>query len=281
MWNLVSDSSCDLRKSDFQSDSVHFESVPLRIHVGGREFVDNDSLKVPELLSAMNAEKGPSSTSCPSPGAFARAYEKGEHTICFTISSSLSGCYNAAVQARELFLEEHPEKKVCVIDSKSTAGTMVLLIQKAKALMESDPLGKRFDEICAQLRIYQAALRTCFTLENFDNLIKNGRMRPLVGTLLHTLGIHVVAVGTATGSIEVSGKARGEAKTRKSIVSVMEKSKDCTGAEVMIHHCENLPGALRLKELILKELPVKSVEIHPCRGLTTFYAMEKGLIVGY
>ena len=37
----------------------------------------------------------------------------------------------------------------------------------------------------------------------------------------------------------------------------------------------------RLKEQILKDLPVKSVDILPCRGLTSFYAMEKGLIVGY
>ena len=40
-------------------------------------------------------------------------------------------------------------------------------------------------------------------------------------------------------------------------------------------------GPLRLKEQILKDLPVRSVEILPCRGLTSFYAMEKGLIVGY
>ena len=106
-------------------------------------------------------------------------------------------------------------------------------------------------------------------------------MRPLVGTLLHTLGIHIVAIGTAQGSIQVVSKARGEAKTYKVMVDIMNASKDCTGASVMIHHCENLTGALKLKEAILKELPVKSVELVPCRGLNSFYAMEKGLIVGY
>ena len=281
MWNLVSDSSCDLRKSDIASQTVHFETVPLRLRVGEREFIDNDSLRTTDLLKAMREEKSASSTACPSPGAFARAFEKGLKTICFTISSSLSGCYNAALAGRDLLLEEHPEKEVCVIDSKSTAGAMVLLIRRAQALMEADPLGARFEEICAELRLYQAALRTCFTLENFDNLIKNGRMRPLVGTLLHTLGIHVVAIGTAQGSIQVEGKARGESKTRKVITDIMSGSKDCTDAHVMIHHCENLAGAVKLKEEILKELPVKAVEILPCRGLTSFYAMEKGLIVCY
>ncbi|MBQ9493650.1 MAG: DegV family EDD domain-containing protein [Oscillibacter sp.] len=281
MWNIVSDSSCDLRTDEFSSDCVRFESVPLRIRVGEREFLDNDGLRTADLIHAMREEKGPSSTACPSPAAYARAFEKGTHTVCFTISGNLSGSYNAAVSGRNLFLEEHPDRKVCVINSKSTAGVPFLLIRRAKERMEADPEGEHFEEICDELRTYQASLRTCFTLENFDNLIKNGRMRPLVGTLLHTLGIHVVAIGTTQGSIQVVSKARGEAKTHKVMADIMSASKDCTGASVMIHHCENLAGAVKLKEVILKELPVKSVEIIPCRGLNSFYAMEKGLIVGY
>lgn len=278
IWNIVSDSSCDLRMSDFTSSQVRFETVPLRLQVGEREFIDNDTLEVPELLGAMASEKTASSTACPSPAAFARAFEKGDNTVCFTISSNLSGTYNAATLAREMVLEEHPEKNICVIDSKATAGAMVLLIRRAAALMEA---GGDFGEICAQLRLYQAALRTCFTLENFDNLIKNGRMRPLVGTLLHSLGIHVVAEATPQGTIRVTGKARGEAKTYQVITSLMRDSKDCAGAEVVICHCENAGGAAKLREQILADLPVKSVEILSCRGLTSFYAMEKGLIVGY
>ena len=35
--------------------------------------------------------------------------------------------------ARDLVLEEHPEKRICVIDSRATAGAMVLLIRRAQA----------------------------------------------------------------------------------------------------------------------------------------------------
>ncbi|MCI6055598.1 DegV family protein [Dysosmobacter sp.] len=280
IWNIVSDSSCDLRTSAFHSDRVLFHSVPLRIQVGDQEFVDNDDLSVPEMLRAMAAEKSASSSACPSPADFAKAFEAGDCTVCFTISSNLSGTYNSAIMARDMVLEEYPEKRVCVIDSRATAGAMVLLIRRAKELMEADETGD-FDGICAQLRLYQAALRTCFTLENFDNLIKNGRMRPLVGTLLHSLGIHVIADATPQGTIHVADKARGEAKTFRSITALMRASKECDGAEVVISHCENLEGAMKLKQQILEDLPVKQVEIISCRGLTSFYAMEKGLIVGY
>jgi len=95
-WNIVSDSSCDLRTASFHSSCVRFETVPLRIQVGGREFVDDDALSVPALLSAMAVEKAASSSACPSPADFAGAFERGDRTVCFTLSSQLSGTYHAA-----------------------------------------------------------------------------------------------------------------------------------------------------------------------------------------
>lgn len=280
IWNIVSDSSSDLLTFDFKDDNIRFESVPLRIQVGDRDFADDETLNVPEMLQAMSVEKAAAFTACPSPAAFARAFEAGDCTICFTISGKLSGTYNAAVLARDMVLEDHPEKRIFVMDSKSTAGAMVLLVRKAKELIQAD-VANDFKAVCDKLREYQSTLRTVFTLENFDNLIKNGRMRPLVGTLLHTLGIHVIAEGTPQGTIHVADKARGETKTYKGITKLMGESKDCTGATVIINHCENMEGALKLKEQILKDLKVKSVDIIPCRGLTSFYALEKGLIVGF
>ena len=279
-WKIVSDSSCDLRAASFHSGSVAFEPVPLHIQVGSRTFVDDGALSVPELLEAMGAEKSAASTSCPSPAAFARAFESADRVVCITISSQLSGTYHAACIGREMALEEHPEKKIFVLDSRAASATCALLVRRAQALMEADPEAD-FEDVCDQLRQYQATLRTCFTLENFDNLIKGGRMRPIVGTLLHSLGIHVIADATPEGTIHVADKARGVNKTYRAITALMDRSKDCAGAEVLIAHCENLEGALALKRQILQDLPVKSVELLSCRGLTSFYAMEKGLIVGY
>ncbi len=278
-YNIVCDSSCDLTSADLQPGYLRLEVVPLRITVGEREHTDDETLDIPRLLEEMAAERSASGTACPSPAAFARAFEAADCSICFTISSNLSGTHNAAVMARDMVLEEHPEKKICVIDSRSTAGAMVLLVRKARSLLEVE--SPDFEKVCEELRVYQASLRTLFTLECFDNLIKNGRMRPLVGNLLHTLGIHVVAEGTPQGTIHVVGKARGEQKTLQLLLELMRQSKDCTGAEVVICHCENLPGAVKLKERILRELPVKDVTILSCRGLTTFYAMKNGLILGF
>ena len=138
-WKIVSDSSCDLRAASFHSDSVAFELVPLRIQVGAQAFLDSDQLSVPELLAAMAAEKSAASSACPSPSAFAKAFAAGDRTVCITISSQLSGTYHAACIGREMALEEHPEKKIFVLDSRAASATCALLVRRAQALMEADP----------------------------------------------------------------------------------------------------------------------------------------------
>lgn len=279
-WKLVSDSSSDLVTGQLKSTAADFEAVPLCLRVGEQEFWDTAELDVPTLLAAMAAEKGPCTTACPSPEAFAEVFRKADRIICTTISQNLSGTYNAACLGRDIVLEECPEKKIAVIDSFATAGEEVLILRKAKALIEEDP-ERDFEALEKTLYDYQQSLETVFTLENFDNLVKNGRMKPLVGTLLQTLGIHVIADATPQGTIRVRDKARGEKKTFERMVKLMGEAKNCQGAEVIIAHCNNPGGAARLKEAILKTLPVKSVELIPTRGLCSFYAMDQGLIVGF
>ena len=152
-YNIVCDSSCDLKPEVLQPGRIQLEVVPMRISVGEHEFLDNADLNISMLLNEMEAEKTASGTACPSPAAFAKYFEAADCSICFTISCNLSGTYNAAVMARDMVLEEHPEKKICVIDSKSTAGDMVLLVRRAQALLQAEE-EPDFDTVCDQLRTY-------------------------------------------------------------------------------------------------------------------------------
>lgn len=278
-WNIVCDSSCDLTSAQLLPGKLSLTVVPLTITVEDAHYRDDEHLDPAAMLRHMAAARGPTSTACPSPEAFAEAFRLADCTLCFTISGKLSGTYNAALAARELVLEETPEKKIFILDSRSTAGSLILLTRKARALIETGQQG--FSAVCKTLQDYRDSLRTVFTLETFDNLVKNGRMRPLLGTVLHTLGIHVIAIGNSEGAIQVVDKARGETRTIRALLAQMQARKDCHGADVIISHCQNLEGAQRLKDAILKHLPVKSVTTLPCRGLNSYYAMDQGLIVVY
>ena len=61
---------------------------------------------------------------------------------------------------------------------------------------------------------------------------------------------------------------------------MMQEAKDCTGGHVVVAHCQN-PVAGRLRAAIEKRLNVARVELMDCRSLTSFYAMDQGLIVSY
>ncbi len=276
-WNIVLDSSCDLTKKDAEGD-IGISIVPLSILVGDKEFVDDESLNVDDLLKAMTIEKKASSSACPSPESFFSEFEKAENTFCFTMTSALSGTYNSARLAKEMIEEKYPQKNVHVIDSKSTAGAMVLLKMKACEMIRE---GKEFSEMAKILDEYQANLDLTFALGGYDNLIKTGRMSKISGILATSLGIRAVAIATKAGEIEVVKKPRGEANAIMAMAQVMKETKNMENKPVVISHCKNPEGAQMAKEVFLKELKVSEVYINDCKGLTTFYTMEKGLIIGY
>ena len=276
-WNIVCDSSCDLLPAELIPGKLYRKVAPLTLLVGDKEYVDDATLDVPTLLAHMAAEKGPSSSACPSPDAYYQAFVSADCSVCITISGNLSGSFAAAVTARDMVLEEYPEKKICLVDSCSTSGALSLLDRMAQRLIAEDP--EDFEGISEKLLKYRDEQYTVYTLECFDNLIKNGRMKPLLGTILHTLGIHVIADATPEGTIRVLDKARGEKKTYKGMVEKMAAFKDYKDAEVIVSHCQNPAGAEKMKAIILETLPVQSVDLQECRGLNTFYAMDQGIIV--
>ena len=276
-WNIVLDSSCDLTpQHPFKNAEIKI--APLTIRVGDKEFVDDETIDVPMLLDAMDKEKSASSTACPPPAAFYEHFLTADNIICICITSNLSGTYNAAVQAAEMVKEEYPEKNIHVINSWSTAGEMALIARKADQLIGE---GLPFDEIVKQLEEYTQEVRLVFTLEKFDNLIKAGRMKPLVGKVVAALGIHLIAQASVDGKVELMFKVRGDDKTLEKIVEYMNEQKDMTGKPVVISHCNNQKAVDRICEMIKEKCHTDDITVNDCKGLTSFYAMEKGLLIGY
>lgn len=275
-WNIVVDSSCDLL-SDFSDSEIGLDIVPLTIVVGEKYFRDDENINISRLLAAMKEEKRASSSACPSPRDFYSCFIKAENSICITMTGALSGTYNAARLGAEMAKEEFPDKNIYVLDSQATAGKMVLLKNKAVELIKS---GLDFERICRSLEEYQRRTHLVFALGGYDNLVKTGRMSRLAGVMATHLGIRAVAVAK-DGQVDVVKKPRGERSAIDAMIEIMAQNKDMAGRPVVISHCNNPIGARQMKLLISQRLGTDDVTILDCRGLTTFYTMEKGLIVGY
>ena len=127
-WNIVTDSSCDRFPAVMQSGLAQLSSVPFVIRVGDRDFVDDDALDTVEMLDAMERCEQASHTSCPAPHDWLERFEQAEQSIAITISSRLSGSMISAELARETALGRWPEKRIAVLDSRSTGPELVLCV---------------------------------------------------------------------------------------------------------------------------------------------------------
>lgn len=270
-YQIVVDSSSDLSKDYLKDSDIGFDVVPLSILIGEKEFVDNEHLQVSEMLDTFYKANCKTSTACPSPQAFADTFDRAEHTFIVTITSQLSGCYNSAVVASK------ENKNVYVVDSKSVSGSMILIVDKLVELIHQ---GLEFEEIIKKIEEYRASCKLLFVLQNFDNLVANGRMSKIAGFVAKKLAIKAVSRATDEGVIQVISKVIGTNNAYKKLVELMPiYADDMEGRRVIISHCNNQNDAEQLRQMILDKYAVASVEIRDMRGLTSYYAMEKGIIV--
>ena len=276
-WNIVTDSSCDLPSVNRSSQDIQISSVPFTISVGAQDFVDDENLDTQRMLCAMEQEKSASHTSCPAPNAWLAQFEKADCTIAITISSQLSGSMNSAMVAREMALEQEPQKKIAVIDSRSTGPELALCVEEIEKQIQS---GVSFENIVSYATSFLKKTRVMFALSSFDNLIKNGRMSKIAGFIAKKLGMWGIGGGSDEGKIVVEGKTRGAKNAVEMLINKM-KEKGFSGYKAAISHCDNPSLAEALKKRILEIWKNAEVEIFPTKGLCSYYAERGGLIVSY
>ena len=115
MTKIVADSSADL----LTLGDLPFASVPLTIHAGDRVFVDDEHCDIDGMIAFLRTYKGKTTTSCPNTECWLKAFGDADTVYCVTISSAMSGTYNAAMLAAKEYMELHPERRVHVFDSLS------------------------------------------------------------------------------------------------------------------------------------------------------------------
>lgn len=276
-WNIVTDSSCDLFPTGSSTEEISISSVPFIISVGTVDFVDDERLDTAAMLDAMEQYPDASHTSCPAPQTWLAQFERADCSIALTISSQLSGSMNSAMIAKEIVLEQHPEKKIAVLDSHSTGPELVLCVNEIKREIEN---GTDFESIVRHAAAFLQKTHVMFALSSFDNLVKNGRMSKVAGFVARKLGMWGIGIGTEQGTIQVTGKTRGPAGAVAKLLGQMREA-GFQGGRVVISHCQNPSLAAMLKRKIEELWADCEVHILPTRGLCSYYAERGGLIVSY
>lgn len=276
-WKIVADSGCDYRTIENIAVDTLFENVPLSIQVNDEIFMDNAQLNIDDMIKKMYATSSASKSACPSPDDYMKAFDGASNIFVVTITGTLSGSHNSAQVAKKLYLEEHPDVNIHIIDTLSAGGENDLIIKKLNFLIGQ---GLSYEEVVTEITAYQTKTKLLFVLAKVDNLVKNGRLSKLVGAVVGLLNIRMVGEASQDGKLELLQKARG---AKKSLIAAFDEliKAGYVGGQIIIAHRNNLKFCQQFSEMVREKFPQAVIEVIPTSGLCSFYAEENGLLIGY
>ena len=278
---LIADSCCDYTPEI--KEETGLTTVPLTITVDGTDYVDDGTVDIVPYLEHIKNSPNPARSACPSPEAYAQAIlAQPDDSFIVTLSSHLSGSYNAAVMGAEEAREADPNRKIHVFDSESaTAGEAYLMLM----IHDLIKAGKVFEEIVEKVEEKIRTMHTLFVLDSLDSLAKNGRVSKAVAKIAGILNIRLLLSDDGHGEIKVMTKNRGNANALKSMVETCRaQTEHLTKASqrLVLTYCNCLERAKNVKNMILENCPaISEVIMMPTTALSSLYAADGGVVIAY
>ena len=276
MYKILID-SCGELPQELKEDG-HFSNVALVLEVDGQQIVDDETFDQADFLSRVAKSPNAPKSACPSPDAYMQKMEgDADHIYIVTLSAKLSGSYNSACVARDMYLEEHENARVYVFNSKSASIGETLIGIK---IAECEEAGMSFDDTVACVEDYISQQHTFFVLETLETLRKSGRLSNLMAIIASTLNIKPVMGSTDEGEICQLGQSRGMSKALDKMVSCMQEvTKNCEEKVLAISHCNCAERAYLLKAKLERAAKFKKIFIVDTAGVSTMYANDGGVIM--
>ncbi len=280
---LVTDSSAYLPSELVRESDLHV--IPLYVHSGGetyRDGVDIDTTAFYERLTSIPALP---TTSQPSAGDFVELYRhlstEADAIISIHISSGISGTVNSALTARQLLANMADPPEIYVIDSRTTAHGLALLVTAAaRDIAEGTPAA----QVAQRVETLASRVSTIFVVDTLEYLRKGGRIggaAALAGSVLKVKPVLYLN----EGRIDVLEKVRTARKAKQRLLEIVAER----AGEQPIHACiihaqvpqeaerirRHLADNFECRELVVVEFsPVIAVHVGPGTVGVAFYTVE-------
>ncbi len=278
-YRIVADSCTDY--PDTHEGLRWVKRVALTIYLGKDTYRDDENLDTDALLSQMKRESKAPTSACPSPGEYMEACGKGEEDVYMVVmSDKVSGSCQSAMVAAEMMRAKEPDRNVHVFNTLSAAAGEVAVCLKIRELAQRLP----FSEVVEKVEDFIRSMTTLFVLEDLSVLKKGGRLSHLQALLTTALRVKLVMGTKADGSIDIKGKALSMERAMLSLVNMIkEKCLSIVPGErsIVITHCNCIARAQMVREAVEKYCGFKEVLICRTSGISTMYANDGGVIVGF
>jgi len=270
---IIGDSCCDFTKLELRK-GMHV-SVPMSVTIGGIEYRDDGRRTQDDWIKMIKEDPGYPKSACPSPDDFYNAFDEDCDNYVVTLSSKLSGVYNAAMVAKEMFEEEHEDVKIHVFDSKSAAAGEHLISDKIVALNDA---GKSFDEIVKEVEAFRDDMFTVFVLDDLETFKRNGRLKGVKALVATALNVKPVLYGD-DGEIKQLDQAMGMQNAVNRMLYHIEKKKIDPSRAVRITQCESKELCLKIAKILTERFGFTDVKILNAGGISTSYENPGGVVI--
>lgn len=272
-YKIVADSSSNL----FKIEGANYSSVPLKVVTQEKEYIDNETCDIHEMIEDLKVVKGKTGTACPSAGEWLEAFEDADMVFGVAITSGLSGAYNSAMVAKSEFEDTYPDKKIHIFDTLSTGAEMQLIIYK---LIECIERGMAFEEIVDYINNYMKHTHLLIILESVQNFASNGRVSPAVAKSASIFGVRIVGRASDCGKVEPYQFVRGAKKAVKRLYEEIIK-KGYKGDKMIICYTEIDDGAKAIREMLLETFPNADITLADNKALCSYYLEPGGIMCGF
>lgn len=218
---IFSDSACDLPEELLYK--FHLNIIPFYVSFDGENYLkENIDISSEEFYKRLEEEEFPK-TSLPSIddyiADFKPALMSGLDVLCICISSSLSGSYQSAYNAKKILEDDFPNRKILILDSKQATGAQGLLLLQALKMKKD---GLNINEIYEKLEKLKETTRIYFTPDKLEYLKKGGRIGKASATVGSLLNVKPILY-LENGEVTVKSKVRGKNKAIAELISVLQE----------------------------------------------------------
>lgn len=272
-FGIVIDSASYISK-EIRSE-YNLEVVPLNVIAGENSYLDEIEIKNSTLMDMVD-QGIQASTSQPSPDLFLKAYEKVgkeyDEIVVITMSSKLSGTYQSAVIAKDLY---DGKSKIHVIDTLSASAGEELVILK---LIELNQASVGAEEAVRGIKELINDISLNLVIDDLNTLIRTGRLtkgKALIGSLLNVKPILKVE----EGKVVVDKSVRTMKRVFTEFKNRVEKDYNDKGKQyVRIVHINSLQEAEMLKNKIQEISEKINVEVSGEIGPVVSVHLGKGAL---
>lgn len=279
MIKVIADTTCGLPLDELAALGV--DVIPQIIIFDGKPYRDDTEIDTPTFLAKLQEARELPKTAAPPPALYEPLYEAygkaGYAVVIPTPSTELSGTFRSA----EVAAESHPDVNVHILDTRTIAGGLGVLVKKAKQWADER---KDADAIIADLKTLSSREVVYFLVDTLEYLHKGGRIGNasyLIGSVLQMKPI----LGIVDGKVTAIEKQRTSAKALKRLKElVLEECPPGEESCITVSHCggqeraegfaKELASDLGLEKIPVYEVP-PAIVVHGGPGIISVSFFKK------